>query len=284
MPRIRARLLARAAIIPAVLLVAACSTTPPAHLATSVPANAAETQNRSFIALVKAADQASLGGDIATAITLYRQAHLLDGTAIYPLRRMADMLVDANALPDAVEAYRAAIRIDGRDVAARLGLGNTLLMLGQPALAVGHFEQALAVAPDDLAALNALAVTRDLLGEHAIAQERYRAILETWPDDRRTRINLALSLALSGVFDEALALAEPLAADPVAGPHERQNLALIYGLACNDGAAAALASQDLDSESVRRNLAFYALLRAMPVEQRLRALYTRPAQAAQLAR
>ena len=174
---IRACLLARVAIVPAALLVAACSTTPPAHLATTVPASAAETQNRSFIALIKAADQASLGGDVATAITLYRQAHLLDGTAVYPVRRMADMLVEAEALQDAVEAYRAAIRIDGHDIATRLGLGNVLLMLGQPALATGHYEQALAVAPDDLTALNALAVTRDLLGEHAVAQAQYRSIL-----------------------------------------------------------------------------------------------------------
>ena len=83
-------------------------------------------------------------------------------------------------------------------------------------------------------------------------------------------------------MNDALELAQPLATDPVAGSHERLNLALIYGLAGDDEAAAALASQELDSESVRRNLAFYAVLRAMPVEQRLKALYTRPAQAAQL--
>jgi Flp pilus assembly protein TadD len=76
------------------------------------------------------------------------------------------------------------------------------------------------------------------------------------------RNNLALSLAVTGQFDEAIALLTPLARSSAATPRIRENLALIYGLMGDADRATLLSRSDLDDSSIRANLEFLAAVRA----------------------
>ncbi len=92
------------------------------------------------------------------------------------------------------------------------------------------------------------------------------------PADHSLTLDLALSLALSEKFDQAIALLQPIAYAPAATPQERQTLALIYGLKGDQKMALELARKDLDSAAADHNLAFYDTLRRMPPDARSRAI------------
>ena len=76
-------------------------------------------------------------------------------------------------------------------------------------------------------------------------------------------INLALSLALSGRYDDAVAVLGPLALGPDGTPGERQNLALIHALRGDSRNAERVARLDLDPQAATRQLAFYDTLRLL---------------------
>ena len=89
----------------------------------------------------------------------------------------------------------------------------------------------------------------------------YRAVLATTPRHVSARNNLALSLAVTGQYDEAVALLTPLARSSAATPRIRENLALIYGLMGDADRAAMLSRADLDDGSIRANMEFIAAVR-----------------------
>src|SRR5271169_5263780 len=88
------------------------------------------------------------------------------------------------------------------DPTAQLVLGRILLRT-DPARAEHVFLAALAGSPRNADMLNNLGVARDLQGHHAEAQAAYRKALSVEPSLRAARINLALSLALSGKGSDA---------------------------------------------------------------------------------
>jgi hypothetical protein len=63
-----------------------------------------------------------------------------------------------------------------------------------------------------------------------------------------------------------------MAAAPEADSKQRQNLALVFGLAGELDQAAAIARIDLGEDAVRSNLAYYETLKAMPPVLRVRAI------------
>jgi Flp pilus assembly protein TadD len=85
-------------------------------------------------------------------------------------------------------------------------------------------------------------------------------------------VNLALSLALSGQYGEAVAMLGPLALGPGGTPGERQTLALIYMLQGDGRAAERIARLDLDPQAATRQLAYYDTLRLLSPEARSRAI------------
>ncbi len=148
-----------------------------------------------------------------------------EGDALYA---MGQLLLAQNA-------YRAAVAADPQLVTAQLGLGRTLVRADPPA-AEKAFEAVLALEPTNAAALNNLGIARDLQGRHADAQAAYQQALAATPDAKDVRVNLGLSLALSGQADQAVSLLQPLAAEP--GADKAPKAALTVALSRTTGAKA----------------------------------------------
>lgn len=213
--------------------------------------------------ILRVAQATERGGDLRSAVGLYRRAHSMDPHRYEPLIGLADGLARLGAADEAAEAYRAAIALRPRDVVALRGLGNQLLALGQPAQAILQLEAALDQGPD-ARIYNSLGVAHDVQGDHPGAQAFYRAGLDVDPASMALRGNLALSLVLASRYNEAIELLKPMAFGPSATPRLRQNLALAYGLSGDMDSAARVSRVDLDESTVRHNLSYYSTLRAMP--------------------
>ena len=109
-------------------------------------------------------------------------------------------------------------------------LGEVLVAKGQFKKGIEHFNRALAEAPS--AELhNKLGVAHDLVGDGERAQHHYRSALALDPNAIRARNNLALSMVVSGSYDDAVQEMEQVAAHPDATAQYRQNLAFVYGIA-----------------------------------------------------
>lgn len=200
-------------------------------------------------------------GDYRSAIPLYRKLLTRRDAAPGLDLELGDTLLDADLVDDAIGVY-GAIPADGENAArAQLGLARAQLRLNQPARALEHAERAAALAPDDERVLVGLGVALDRAGRHPDAQARYRAALAREPRSIMARTNLALSLALSGRFDEALGLLEPIARSADATARDRQNLAFVYGLKGDRDNALALGRMDLDEAAAQANLKFFDFVR-----------------------
>ena len=213
--------------------------------------------------MLKVADDTRAGGDPGNAVGLYRRAHELAPRDPVPLARAGDTLAQMQAYTEAADAYQAALSIDANDPDLHRGFANVLLALGKPQLALAHLEIAVSKNSGDARIYNALGVAHDLAGHHDLAQGDYRKGIALAPDQLSLRNNLGLSQALSGDFNGGIATLSDLVARPGATARNRQNLALVYGLAGDDVHAALVARSDLDEAAVHNNLAYFTLLRSL---------------------
>ena len=226
----------------------------------------------SYDSLMRIGAAAQGGGDFVNALGVYRRASEVDPLSPAPLVAAGDVLLEMGSVNEAIVSYNNALLRNGQNLPALLGLARAFLKTGKPALALDPLNKAYALSPDDPKVLLLEGVAKDFSGEHAEAQAWYRRGLATAPNDPALTINLALSLALSGDYNSAIAVLQPVAMAPGGSPPERQTLALIYGLRGNLAEAARLSRLDLDDASVERNLAYYATLRELSPEARSRAI------------
>jgi Flp pilus assembly protein TadD len=222
-------------------------------------ASLSQSQSEATVRLARASRAA---GDLASAITLYRQAATTKSVDPALMVEFGDTLLEAGAFDDAIDVYsqveaNAAVR-----TSALVGLAKAEIALAQPAKALEHLDLANGAEPKDPRVIVNRGVALDLLDRHADAQACYRAVLATTPRHLSARNNLALSLALSGQFAEALEIMTPIARSSSATPRIRQNLAVIYGLMGKRDEAAALSQRDLDPATADANLRFFDLVRA----------------------
>jgi Flp pilus assembly protein TadD len=237
------------------LLMGGCATDPLTDTVDTVPG--------STVASLKRLGHATMEtGDYASAAGFYRRAQEQSEGDFEALLGLGTAMSRLGASDEAARTLRKALNLQPGDPDARRELGNALIALGQPSLAIAEFEASFDK-KQDARCLNGIGVALDMLGEQAAAQEQYQAGLRLEPGNLSIRNNLALSLAVSGKYADSLRLLEPIARQPNATLRQRQNLALIYGLAGDRDKAAAVGRLDLDEISVRRNLAFYETLRAM---------------------
>jgi Flp pilus assembly protein TadD len=200
-------------------------------------------------------------GDLAAAMRLYKT--LVAMKSVDPEVRVeyGEVLLAANMPDDAIDSFSQVPAGSPAHLGALLGQTKAYLTLGEPAKSLEFADQALALAPSDERVLVDRGVVLDSLDRHAEAQASYRAVLAAAPRQVSARNNLALSLAVTGQFDEAVALLTPLVRSSEATPRIRENLALVYGLMGDADSAAMLSRSDLDDSSIRANLEFMAAVR-----------------------
>ena len=222
--------------------------------------------------LMRIGAAAQSGGDFPNAVGVYRRAAEMAPQDPAPLIAAGDALLQMGAVNEAIVSYNQALVRPGNTQGAQVGLAKAFLKTGKPELALAPLSRALEVSPEDPKLLLLLGVTRDFAGQHGEAQSYYRIGLAHAPGDPALTLDLALSLALSGDYPNAIAVLQPLAIAPMASAQERQTLALIYGLKGNIAEATRIAGIDLDASAVEHNLAYYQTLRELSPEARNRAI------------
>lgn len=222
--------------------------------------------------LMRIGAAAHAGGDLATAVGIYRRAASLDPRATAPFVAAGNSLLEMNKINEAIVAYNSALDRNGGDAEALRGLARAYLMTGKAELAGHPLAVAYKETPNDPKLLELIGVADDFAGQHEEAQARYRRGLELRPNDPGLSMDLALSLTLTGNYQEAIAILRPIALALTSTPRERQTLALIYGLAGYRAEAEHLARLDLDPQAVQHNLAYYDTLRRLSPEARARAV------------
>jgi Flp pilus assembly protein TadD len=227
-----------------------------------------------YATLMRIGAASHANGNLAAAVTFYRRAAQLDAGAAAPLVAAGNTLLDMDQTAEAIVAYEAALKRKDRDPEALRGLVRAYLRTGKPELAGQPLRIAFQDTPNDPKLLQLVGVADDFAAQHEEAQARYRRGLELAPNDPGLSLDLALSLALTGNYPEAVLTLGPIAASPSATPRERQTMALIYGLEGNRGAAAQMAARDLDAAAVQHNLAYYETLRRLSPEARQHAIET----------
>ncbi len=141
-----------------------------------------------------------------------------------PLVALGDTLLEMGKIDEAIVNYNAGLKLAPRDPQALRGLARAYLKTGRPDLAGNPLAVAYQDTPDDAKLLLLIGVADDFIGQHPAAQKRYQQGLRLAPGDRALALDLALSLALSEKFDEAIATLRPIAFAPGATPQDRQTL------------------------------------------------------------
>ena len=207
--------------------------------------------------VIEAAMQASMP-DVALRVASEQIKHDPHDAAAFA--RQGDAYRAMGREQEAIASYSQALALQPSD--ARAGIGKGMLLLRRdPAGAEAVFHQVLAEHPHDAQALTGHGVAEDLLDEHGKAQADYRAALTAQPGQRAATADLGLSLALSGDFNAALALLQPLANDGSASRRERDNLALALQLAGRDAEAKRILGEEMSDADASATLAAYRLLR-----------------------
>lgn len=225
-----------------------------------------------YAALMRIGAAAQAGGDRANAVAIFRRAAALAPGVPAPFAAAGNALLEMGQVDEAIVAYNSALTRNERDPEALRGLARAYMMTGRPQLAGQPLSVAYQDTPDDAKLLQLIGVADDLAGQHEEAQARYRRGLELSPHDRALSLNLALSLALTGNYAEAVGILRPLATAVTSSQRERQTLALIYGLQGDHRNAQHMARLDLGAEAAAANLAYYESLRRLSPEARQRAI------------
>ncbi|MBC8269729.1 MAG: tetratricopeptide repeat protein, partial [Rhodospirillaceae bacterium] len=114
--------------------------------------------------LLRIAETTRQGGDLASALALFRRAHAKAPNEIKPLIAIGETAFALKEFEQAASAYVKALDMDGENLQVLLGLGKTLISLDRPDQAVEHFDMATWVNPTDHRGFNGYGVALDMMG------------------------------------------------------------------------------------------------------------------------
>lgn len=160
---------------------------------------------------------------------------------------IAEAYLNNDAFAKAENAYRSALD-NGGGLPAVVGLGRVALARNAPELALQHFAAVLERDPDNLTAINGTGVAFDLMGKHVDARAEYAKVLSYDAAHVAALNNLALSNALSGSGEKAVAILRDLTGSQVNDPTLRQNLAIALAVTGRHDDAIRLASADVPED------------------------------------
>ena len=240
---------ARAALLALLCLaaLAACQQKP----ATLVSGNGASIQ---------AARDALAGGEAGTSLAIAKGVLSSQPGNVAALAQAGDAEAVLGDRLAAESDYRRALAYSPHDVRARLGQGKLQLRDNLHA-AEATFRAVLADSPRDPLVLNDLGYVLDLQERHAEAQGYYQQAIALDPGRVSSRVNYALSLALSGQASRAESLMRDIASSASVTPRVRADFALAQVMAGHDQDAVGTLGGDLTPAETQAAVSGMALLR-----------------------
>lgn len=165
-------------------------------------------------------------GRYAEAVERFRAAATHDRNYVEPRLQIADILRHTGRAPEALRLYAEVLEIDPRAVDAQLGEALALVALKRYRDAHRRLEEAVGIRPDDAELTHVLArllasAPDDGIRDGARALRLVRPLAERDGNLERQE-TMAMALAETGVFDEAVALQRRLI--EAAGTGDRADL------------------------------------------------------------
>ncbi len=200
-------------------------------------------------------------GDVQGAVVLLRKIAENRHKPADIMVELGDTLAGAGMPDDALEAYGDVDPTGSLGARALLGMTRAYFALDDFPHALATADRAVAAAPKDPRVLVNRGAVLDAMRRHMDAQAAYRAALDIAPRHVAARNNLALSLAFTRNYEEALAIMVPLARSSSATPQIRANLALIYGLSGDSNRSLAASRIDVDEATATANQEFFTWVR-----------------------
>ncbi len=200
---------------------------------------------------MKVARNALKHKNYSAAARIYRSVHDAMHQRLEPLLGLGDALFGGKSFGEAVGAYRKVLAMRKNNHQARRGLGEALVHSGNIREGVSNLEMALSTGKSSRL-FNKLAFAHEMAGAPRTSQAYYRSGLALYPDDLALRNNLALSLALSGDYAEAVDQLGRVAKHPSATGSHRRNLAFVHSMAGNFDAASRI-EDGLDATNLGNN-------------------------------
>lgn len=229
---------AYAVVLGSVLVLTGCGSHPPVQ----VSGDGASLQ---------AARDALTQGEAGTSLAIARGVLASQPHNVSALAQAGDAEAALGDRLAATASYKEALLSAPSDVHARLGLGK-LQIRDDLRAAETSFRAVLADAPHDPIALNDLGYVLDLQERHREAQASYQAAMIYDPDRISSRVNMALSYALSGQPERAEQMLRDVASSASASRKIRLDFAVTQVMAGHDKDAAETLASDLspaDSQS-----------------------------------
>lgn len=252
---------ASAALLGAALLLGACAETPKTASEPKAPEPKAEV-DAVDMSLKNAASAAELGHDYKGAVqhlnTLY-QRHSGDHDVTLALARNLRYSGQAQAAADIMQS---GLNRFADDPDMLIELGKDYLAVDRVNLAVKYLEKAKTIAPTRWDSWATLGVAYDTQGASDKAIDAYVHADALSPDNPAILNNMALSQALSGHLDQALATMNRAADLPNATAQVRENLALLLALKGNPDQAERITNHDLPLDAAKSNVEILKALAA----------------------
>lgn len=209
---------------------------------------------------VKVAEAALSGGTPQVALQVVSGILAQNPNNIAALNVQGDAFTALGKYDEAAASFSHALRDDSHSARAHVGLGR-LRLATDPAAAERMFLEALKYEPRNTTAMNNLGIARDLLGRHREAQMAYSQALGINPDMAAARVNMALSLAMSGDSERAQQLLGPMATEIGATRKLRHDYAAVLVMAGKRAEAQKILSVDLSPAEVQEAMDGFAAAR-----------------------